>query len=145
MLSRATPALSVTAGAPSESSCRSVLICITLCSIRRRDLQRDTLFLCLLKKAQLYPPSLFICYEMIIPHYVKKAKSRRITVRVKLMRESLSDLYNEKEIADPIRIRVGVFVDARQTADIEERFNRAMIAADKIKDDPQRICGFYDL
>ena len=62
-----------------------------------------------------------------------------------LMRESLSDLYDEKEIADPIRIRVGVFVDARQTADIEERFNRAMIAADKIKDDPQRICGFYDL
>ena len=62
-----------------------------------------------------------------------------------LMRESLSDIYDEKQAADPIRVRVGVFIDARQTADIEERFNRAMIAADAIKDDPQKMCGFYDL
>ena len=60
-----------------------------------------------------------------------------------LMREFLSEIYDEKEIADLIRIRVGVFTDARQTADIEERFNRAMIAADKVKDDPQKMCGFY--
>jgi diguanylate cyclase (GGDEF)-like protein len=62
-----------------------------------------------------------------------------------LMRENLSDLLDEKEIADLIHISVGVFTDARQTADIEERFNRAMIAADKVKDDPEKMCGFYDL
>ncbi len=61
-----------------------------------------------------------------------------------LMREALADLYDEKEIADNVHIRVGVFRDARQTADMEERFNRAKIAADRIKGDPQRICGFYD-
>jgi diguanylate cyclase (GGDEF)-like protein len=62
-----------------------------------------------------------------------------------LMREFLSDVFDKKELADTIHIRVGVFTDARQTADIEERFNRAMIAADKVNDDPQKMCGFYDL
>jgi diguanylate cyclase (GGDEF)-like protein len=62
-----------------------------------------------------------------------------------LMKESLADLYDEKEIADPIRVRVGVFADARQTADVEERFNRAMIAADSVKDNPRKMVGFYDL
>ena len=61
-----------------------------------------------------------------------------------LMKDYLSDVLDEKEIADIIHIRVGVFTDARQTADIEERFNRAMIAADKVKDNPQKICGYYE-
>lgn len=61
-----------------------------------------------------------------------------------LMREYLSDLFGEKEMAVLIHIRVGVFTDARQTADIEERFNRAMIAADNAKDDPHKLCGYYE-
>ncbi len=61
-----------------------------------------------------------------------------------LMKEFLSDIFDEKEISDIIHIRVGVFADARQTADIEERFNRAMIAAEKVKDDSQKICGYYE-
>ena len=59
--------------------------------------------------------------------------------------EFLSDVFDENEIADFIRIRVGIFTDARQTADIEERFNRAKIAADQVKDNPNRNCAFYDM
>ena len=60
-----------------------------------------------------------------------------------LMRKFLSDLFDEEEIPDIIQIRVGIFVDARQTADIEERFNRAKIAADKVNHDTGTICSFY--
>ena len=62
-----------------------------------------------------------------------------------LIREFLSDLFDEKETADNIHIRVGVFTDAGDIDDIEERFTRAKIAADRVKDDPEKICGFFDL
>lgn len=42
-------------------------------------------------------------------------------------------------------MRFGVFADARQEPNIDERFDRARIAADRVKDDPKTICGFYDL
>ena len=48
------------------------------------------------------------------------------------------------DMADRISLRFGVFADARQEPDIEERFIRATIAADRVKDDPQRFCGFYE-
>ena len=28
---------------------------------------------------------------------------------------------------------------------MDERFERARIAADRVKNDPEKICGFYDL
>ena len=62
-----------------------------------------------------------------------------------LIEDFLSDLYDEQDISDSIHIRFGVFTDAQHTADIEERFDRAKIAADRVKDDPERICGFYHL
>ena len=61
-----------------------------------------------------------------------------------LMREFLSDLFDEEDIADVIHLRAGVFTDARQTADIEERFNRAKIAADRVKEESGKICCFYE-
>ena len=63
----------------------------------------------------------------------------------KLLQEFVSEILSEKEIADRVNLRFGVFVDARQELNIEERFVRAEIAADRIKDDSQIICGFYDL
>ena len=50
-----------------------------------------------------------------------------------------------RELADKLHMRFGVFSNAQQEADIEERFVRAKIAADRVKDDPQVICGYYDL
>ena len=61
-----------------------------------------------------------------------------------LLKEFLSEIYADKEIADNISIRFGVFTDAQQTEDAEERFYRAKLAADKVKNDPEAICGFYD-
>jgi hypothetical protein len=37
-----------------------------------------------------------------------------------------------------------VFADAHEEPDIEERFIRAKAAADRVKRDPQNICGFYE-
>lgn len=59
--------------------------------------------------------------------------------------KSLLNVFDGKNMAGRINLRFGVFTDARQEADIEERFDRAKIAADRVKDDPQTICGFYDL
>ena len=56
----------------------------------------------------------------------------------------LSDVFSEKDIADKIGVTFGVFTDARQTENIEDRFEYAKIAADRVKNDPERNCGFYD-
>ena len=61
-----------------------------------------------------------------------------------LFKEFLSEIYAEGDMADKVILRFGVFADARQVTDIEERFIRAKIAADRVKDDPQNRCGFYD-
>lgn len=63
----------------------------------------------------------------------------------KLLKEFTSDLFADKKIADNISIRFGVFTNAEQEPDIEERFERARIAADRVKSDPDIICGYYDL
>ena len=62
-----------------------------------------------------------------------------------LLRELLSDVFAEEEIKGKVSLRFGVFADAQLVSDLEERFVRAKIAADRVKDDPQKICGFYDL
>ena len=61
-----------------------------------------------------------------------------------LIDEFLSDVFKEKEIADKVSVRFGVFADARRAENIEDRFECAKIAADRVKNDPERNCGFYD-
>ena len=62
----------------------------------------------------------------------------------KLLRDFMADAFAGDDMADRISLCFGVFADARQEPDIEERFIRATIAADRVKDDPQRFCGFYE-
>ena len=62
-----------------------------------------------------------------------------------LFREFLADVFDEKDMAEKVGLRFGVFTDAKREPDVVERFVRAEIAADRIEDDPQIICGFYDL
>ncbi len=62
-----------------------------------------------------------------------------------LFRSFLEELFAESGFSDKISIRFGVFIDAQRENDIEERFTRAIIAADRVKEDPRNICGFYDL
>ena len=62
-----------------------------------------------------------------------------------LLKEFTSELFADEKIADNISIRFGIFTNAGQETDMEERFERAKIAADRVKNDPERICGYYDL
>ena len=64
---------------------------------------------------------------------------------VKLFQEVVSGISAGKEITDRINLRFGVYIDARQEPNIEERFIRAEIAADRTNDDSQIMCGFYEL
>ena len=61
-----------------------------------------------------------------------------------LFREFLTNGLDEKSDADKICMRIGVFTDAGQEPEIEDRFDRARIAADRAKDDAHSTIGFYD-
>jgi hypothetical protein len=63
----------------------------------------------------------------------------------RLIREFTSEVLAEGELAGKVHMRFGVFANAQQEADVEERFVRAKIAADRVKDDPEATCGYYDL
>ena len=60
-----------------------------------------------------------------------------------LISKFLSEVFSAEEFADKFSIRFGIFTDARQAENIEERFELAKIAADRVKNDPERNCGFY--
>ena len=62
-----------------------------------------------------------------------------------LLKGFLYDTFDEEELASKVTLRFGVFAFAGREPNIEERFVYAKIAADRVKDDPYEICGFYDL
>ena len=61
-----------------------------------------------------------------------------------LIQELLQDFFANEEIAGKVSLRFGVFVNAQQEPDIEERFVCAKIAADKVQG-TNAACGFYEL
>ena len=60
-----------------------------------------------------------------------------------LLKEFTAEVFAGQEEADTVSLRFGIFADAQTEPDIEERFVRAQIAADRVKDDPQKTFGFY--
>ena len=60
-----------------------------------------------------------------------------------LLWDFLDDVFEEEEIENKISLRIGVFLDAQMEKDVKERFEHAKIAADRVKDDPDKICGYY--
>ncbi len=60
-----------------------------------------------------------------------------------LLTRFIDDAFVEEETTSKVALRFGVFVDAQQEADIEERFVCAKIAADSINEDSQEVVGFY--
>ena len=57
----------------------------------------------------------------------------------------LSDCLDEDSIDEiPIRLRMGVYVNADKTVDIERRFDRAKMAADTARDHLTAPIGFFD-
>ena len=61
-----------------------------------------------------------------------------------LLRQFTADVFADKEMADRVSLRFGVFVNAKREPDPEERFARASAAAERIKDDPDTVCGYDD-
>ena len=55
-----------------------------------------------------------------------------------------ADLYVEKDTAEKVTLRFGVFANAEQEPDVEQRFVYAGIAAEIADHDPNRIVGYYD-
>lgn len=61
-----------------------------------------------------------------------------------LLGEFLADVFVDGEMADRISLRFGVCAGAaEQERDIEEQFARAKVAADRVRDDPRVLCGYY--
>ena len=59
------------------------------------------------------------------------------------LREFVFDVFGGKDKDCKASIRFGVYSYADQESNIEERFVCAGIAADRVKDNPYRICGYY--
>ena len=62
----------------------------------------------------------------------------------KLVKKFLDNLFVDKDTASKVTLRFGVYANAQLEPDIEERFTCAKIAADRVEDDTQVICGFYE-
>lgn len=54
------------------------------------------------------------------------------------------DLFVEKETADKVGLRFGVYTNANHEPDVEERFVCARLAADSFEKNPDQMCGFFD-
>lgn len=59
------------------------------------------------------------------------------------LREFVFDVFGGKDKDCKASIRFGVYSYADQESNIEERFVCAGIAANRVKDNPYRICGYY--
>jgi diguanylate cyclase (GGDEF)-like protein len=61
-----------------------------------------------------------------------------------LLRQFTADVFAEEKTADKVKLRFGIFANAKREPDAEERFARASAAAERIKDDPNTICGYVE-
>ena len=57
----------------------------------------------------------------------------------------INNVLEDEEATSNISLRFGVFADAQKEPDIEERFTKAELAADQVKDDTQKMYRFYNL
>jgi GGDEF domain-containing protein len=60
-----------------------------------------------------------------------------------LIERFTSDLFIERDTAEKVTLRFGVFPNAEHEKDVWQRFVYAGIAADVAANDPERICGYY--
>ncbi len=60
-----------------------------------------------------------------------------------LISKFLTDVFSAEEFEDRFSIRFGIFTDAHQAENIEDRFEFARIAADRVRNGPQRNYAFY--
>ena len=63
----------------------------------------------------------------------------------RLISDFMSVVFADTDIGDKVSIRFGIYANAKQESKVEERFDRAKIAADRIKNDPEKAYDFYDI
>lgn len=61
-----------------------------------------------------------------------------------LLKKFNADLFVEKETADKVSLRFGIYPNAHKETDIEKRFVKAKIAADSVEDDPEKLYAIHD-
>ena len=62
-----------------------------------------------------------------------------------ILNEFKSEVYADKEIKERISIRIGLYSNAQQESEVEERYAHAKAAAEKVRDDPDSLCGLYEV
>ena len=55
----------------------------------------------------------------------------------------MSDILADEEIRERVDLKFGIYANAQQEPDLEERFLRADLAAGKVKNDLERLFAFY--
>ena len=60
-----------------------------------------------------------------------------------LLTKFMSEVFVEKETTEKVRLRFGVYTDAGKEGNLEKRFALAGEAANSVKNDPQKLCGYY--
>ena len=60
-----------------------------------------------------------------------------------LLTKFMSEVFVEKETTEKVRLRFGVYTDAGKEENLEKRFALAGEAANSVKNDPQKLCGYY--
>lgn len=67
-----------------------------------------------------------------------------VSVNLSRLDFTLCDIFAGNDLYGKVTLRTGIYPDARREPDIVERFARARAAADKAKDDPEKLFGYYD-
>ena len=60
-----------------------------------------------------------------------------------LLTKFMSEVFVEKETTEKVKLRFGVYTDAGKEGNLEKRFALAGEAANSVKNDPQKLCGYY--
>lgn len=61
-----------------------------------------------------------------------------------LIRDFVSGILADEEIRERVDLKFGIYANAQQEPNLEERFMRADLAAGRVKNDPQRLFAFFD-
>ena len=61
-----------------------------------------------------------------------------------LLREFMDDVFADNDLSGLVSLRIGVYYNAQQESDIVKRFTFAKIAADRMKDEPDKLFISYN-
>ena len=55
----------------------------------------------------------------------------------------MAEVFVEKETTEKVKLRFGVYANAGKEENLEKRFALAEEAANSVKNDPRKLCGYY--